>query len=506
MKSDSLHRLIHSLSKKELDYCKQALERSTTDKSNDKMFLFNSLLKMKKYDSKQLKNAVQGRKISRNLAVEKNRLFQRISFHLSEYLEEHKPINNPEKLLKQAEALVHLAMLEEALEVTQKGITWAMRLEELHLEVRLRNLLRLIYKHLDQFGLDHLRIENEYLLETGAKKLARSVRYQLINDRAFDYLRRFRVTNLDSVEKGMEELINLPEMKDINMADSLQSQLHYYYILSFYHSSRNEVNEALDALSWCLKLLESNQERLTLYFAEYLSTISNILGKLSMAKRLDEAPALLKKMEQVVARGKREEARKFAAVELQYQLYYMNSGKLKQVFDREDNVQQGLRRFGKGINISSRLTLLYNLGVSHLIFDHPRKALHYFNQIKELGTQPHRQDIQGVARLIRLLLLVENDTAGTFSHYLRNSQRFFKSGQSAYKLESTILSWLSRHHKLNTAAQKTNSFQQLAQAVWPFMNGGMLGAEEILIWSVAHAKKLPADEVFKNGIHKKIKT
>lgn len=504
MKSDSLYRLIHSMDKHEIAYCSEALMRDSGAMAEDRMFLFYALWNMEKYDGGTIKEALAGRKIATNLAVEKNRLFQRVSFHLSVYLEDKKSANDPEKILRQAEALVHLAMLEEALEVTQRGIVWAVRLEELHLEVKLRDVLRLIYKNMGQNGLDTLRIENEYLMETAAKKLARSVRYRLINDRAFDYLRRYRVADLESVGKGMEELINLPEMKDVKMADSLQSQLHYYLILSFYHSSRNEMSEAIDAQMWHLKLLESNQERLKLYQSDYLSIISNILGKLSILKRFDEAPELLRKMEFMVVRGKRKETRKFANVELQYQLYYMNSGQLERVFEREQKVQHGLRKFGTSVTGSAKLALLYNFGIAHLICNETRKALNYFNQIKGLGVLPYRKDLQGVSRLIRLLLLVENDQGGTFKHYLRNSKRFFRSGDKAYKLEAVIITWLEDHHKIKASGQKKKSFQKLARSVQQFVKASVIGSEEIQIWAVAHAKQVTVNEVFEKGIHKTV--
>ncbi len=81
-----------------------------------------------------------------------------------------------------------LGLLEEAAEAANKGIKSARIVEEPFLEVSLRELLRVIYKNMNNKKLTSAITENEYLLETASRKLATLIRYTQLNDRAFDYL------------------------------------------------------------------------------------------------------------------------------------------------------------------------------------------------------------------------------------------------------------------------------------------------------------------------------
>lgn len=179
--------------------------------------------------------------------------------------------------------------MEEAAEVARKGLETAVALEELFVEVPLRELLREVYKNMGSKALTDAITENEYLLETASRKLTTLIRYTHINDRAFDYLRKYRVSDDAGVKRGMEELIDLPEMKDINRADSLPAQLKYYAIWNCYHSSRNEIDDALIVQEKELRLWESNPGRIKLYPHLYMDTLANMLGKLSMTGKLEES-------------------------------------------------------------------------------------------------------------------------------------------------------------------------------------------------------------------------
>lgn len=503
MKSDSLYRAIKALDVGEVRYCRDALRSEFGAMAKERLALFETLLNLSSYDNSQVEKALEGRAILTNLSVEKTRLFDRVLKYVSALNESKKPSNNPLKRLREAEVFLHLGMLDEAVEVTKKGLDSALRLEELQAEVLLRELLRIAYKRMNHHDFFQLAVENEYLLETASKKLARLVRYKLINDRAFDYFRKYRVTDKSTVRKGMEELVNLPELRDIKMADSLQSQIRFYQIWNFYYASRNEPEKAIEAQTKGIALWETNQNLIAHAPDEYVAIVSNVLGKLSLVGRVDEVPAFLKKIESIKTIGKKGESEKFGAIELQYQLYYLNSGQLELALKREGQINEVLEKYGKNLRQSLSLTLLFNLGVTHLICGNSRAALVYFNRIREFGVQAHRQDIQGVSRLLRLLLLSENDDGGTFFHYLRNSKTFFREEHRIYQLEKVTLNWLAVHYQLIEFPERVKSFQKLVEALQTFVKDGMIGAEEIQIWAFAKAHQVSCKAVFEQRLHLK---
>lgn len=201
-------------------------------------------------------------------------------------------------------------------------------------------------------------------------------------------------------------------------------------------------------------------------------------------------------------KGRRSEIHKFSLVELQYMLYYMNTGRLEDVLQREAGIVSGLRRYGGGILNSMRLTFLYNLGITHMICGQTRKAQHFFNRIRQLGVLSDRVDLQGIARMLRMLLLCESESHVTFESYLRNSQRFYKKNHALYALEETVVTWLSEHHRLTDKGERKASFYYLTIKLAPFMIKRTMGAEEILLWAEGHHQGKPMRVLFEERLGK----
>lgn len=497
MKSNSLHRLIQAFDKGEQRYCRDVLNQEKSNHSVAKLLLFDSLLAMKFYDSGLLKKLLSKTSIAQNLAVEKNRMFQQMLNLIRTLHINRSGRNDPYSRLEEGKVLVELLLFEEAEEVVLKGLTHAQDAEELLAELALRELLRIIYKNTNKNDLLRHRIDNEYRMEMTSRKLTTLVRYTNINDRAFDYLRRYRVANMNEAKLGMDELVNLPEVQDINLATSLPAQQRFYNIWNFYHSSRNELSQALNALLKVHNLWLANPKRKTLHLTLYINHIGNITGKLISLKRFSEAQGFLSTLEKLDVKGRRLLRMIFSTLEVQYQMYYMNSGDLQMALNREKNVTDGLRKFAGSIKDSVRLTLLYNLAVAHLVSGNSRLALQYFNRIRELGELRDRTDLQGAARLLRLLLLEDMNDTVHFSHYLRNSGMFFTKKDRSYQLETAVYDWLHVQNKLVKKAERRASFGQFADTIHSHIAKGFTGAEEMFIWASAKQRGIKPSTVFK---------
>jgi tetratricopeptide (TPR) repeat protein len=166
-------------------------------------------------------------------------------------------------------------------------------------------------------------------------------------------------------------------------------------------------------------------------------------------------PLLLKRMEQIPVQGQRAEMLAFCDTELQYQLYLMNSGQLEAVAEREEQVIAGLNRFAGLVVESKELSLLYNLGITHLLLGQDKDALRYFNRIRDKGRLASRLDLQSTARIFRLLLLLEKDDTSSFHHYLRSNKRSFRSHMPTFNMMEAVYDWLDRY---------ANDFTHRAQA------------------------------------------
>ncbi|MGB1318168.1 MAG: hypothetical protein ACPG5W_08170, partial [Flavobacteriales bacterium] len=384
--------------------------------------------------------------------------------------------------------LMELSLHDEAEEVVLKGLKYATESEQLLAELALRDLLRVIYKNVSNSKQGEKKIDNEYKMETTSRKLSSLVKYTNLNDRAYDYLSRYSASNKGEAQRGMDELINHPELQDINLANSLPAQQRFYNTWNFYHASRNEQELSLAAALRVIDLWHSNPKHVSLNTAPYIGHLGSVIGKLINLKRFPEALELLKRLEKLEVKGRRNLRTKFTALEIRYQIYFMNSGKLEKTLDREQIVNDGLRKFGRSIKDGPKLTLLYNFGVTHLLLGNSKDALKCFSRIKDFGELRDRTDLQGVSRLIRLLLLESSNNTLHFGHFLRTNKRFLAKKDRAYALEGLVYDWLHKQHKLVGRAERRASYGEFANKIQPLVAEGVIGSEEIYIWATAQQK------------------
>ncbi|MCF8277005.1 MAG: hypothetical protein K9J17_09735 [Flavobacteriales bacterium] len=455
---------------------------------------------MKRFDNDLLNREMASMTVVSQLSVHKSRLYNALVNHVRLLRETREPGGNLWSIYHEGKLLVSLGLIDEAFNVVKAGIASAVNLEELDLEVLLRELLREILKNSDDALKGEQITENEYLLETAANKLLTSIKYTLINDRMFALNQKFRHSNDPSIIRGKEELINSEHLRNIHLADSLPSQLRFYRTLAGYYSSGNDTLRSLENYHKCLELWEANPGRIQMYPHMYLSILTNVLGKLIMLGRVNECPKYLERLANVVVSTRKDKVLKFIYLETQYHLYHLNTGGFQEAVEREERIEEGLRNFGLQVSESFRISIRYNIGIVALLSGNSRKALSWFNQIRGLGTLESRQDLQGMARLFRLLLLCEDDSVMNFSHFLRNSKRFFGKKHPSYTLETIVYSWLKKNHDKLFGLERKRLYQDLASEVQGLANSKVVGAEEVVYLAQSRATGSSISDLYRESL------
>ena len=501
MKNDTIHRFIHALDKGELRYCREALLREEGAPAEATRKLFEVLVQMKNFNREELKEVMANDLVGGQLAVQKFRLF-RFLVNQVKLLRQNREAANLWSIHQEGRLFLSMGLIDEAYELVRSGVVLAVKLEELYSEVVLRELLREIFKNMDNSNYNEEITANEYLLETAGQKLSTLIKYTQINDQMFSLNRRYRFTKDPNLWNGVQELFQSEHLQNINLADSLPSQLRFFRARAGYFSSINDSKLSLENYERCLTLWDSNPSRIKLYPHMYLGTLSNVLGKLSMLGRIEESPKYLDKLEALEVTTRREEVLKFTYLETQYYLYLMNSGRFSDAAEREKEVVNGLRKFGLQVPEDFRINFRYNIAVSSLVSGDSRKALFWFNEIREMGVLQSRQDIQGIARLFRLLLIHEDDSSGNFSHFLRNSKRFFTENHPSYALETTVYSWLKKNHEHLFGPHRKRLYQDLANSIQEFCDVKVVGSEELLLLAKSKASGSSISHLFSESLAK----
>jgi hypothetical protein len=277
-------------------------------------------------------------------------------------------------------------------------------------------------------------------------------------------------------------------------SSSLQSTLRYHTIRATQACLTSDPCADLEHSRIIVQVWESNVHRIAERPHLYREALANLIGMLIMQKGHREIAELLARMEQIPVIHHRDRALHLCHVELQYLLFYMNTGQLEAALARKPRIMDGLREFGRTMPPSYPISFRYNLGVAHVLNDEPGKAKRLFNQIRDMVHCPVREDLQGLARLWRLLLVMGEPN---FDHYLRNSRPFFNKDDRQYALEQTIYHWIGQHWLLTDDTARQRSFSDLTEALLPMEQRHTLGAEEFRIWAQAHAEGVPVREVYR---------
>lgn len=416
MKSDFLHRFILSMDKGEVAAFRTSEHLNGSKWQRPRAQLFETMLRMNSFDHAALLKAISDKNYHRILALEKNRMLKAAIACVMDLRRKREQDEGPWERLHEVRLLLDMGLSEEACIKAQEGIAMAEKVEDLFAELQLRELLRAVYKLLPRSkNMDRIT-ENEYHLETVIQKVANLTRYAIICDNIGDHQRRYRVSDSRSARSELDELRTDPLMSDMKQAMSLPAQIRYTAAKALYHDSIGELTQARDGFYDCLTLWETSQDRIAYQPHFYRQSLANLIGILIRLKETTHVPILLKRMEQVPISGRRAALLAFCDVELQYQYFYLNTGQFGQVVSREDNIMSGIRNFGKLMIESKELSLLYNLGIVHLILGNERMAKVHFNRIQDKGPRSSRLDLQTLAQLFKLLLLLEDDPDDQF-HY-----------------------------------------------------------------------------------------
>lgn len=493
MENDILHRFVRSLDTGELRVCVQHLTNARAKNSTMHRQMFDVLLQQETYNRDALVRAIKGKWSAAQLAMEKHRLFETLLEVVGRLHRERESRQCPWTHWQDARTLHRIGLKQEAADMAQKGLSRAIVLEDVFAELQLRELLRVLLKELDRKEVQTTILTNEQSLQTAVTKVENLTTYSLIRDRMMDYMMKHRVAEAEVVRKEIDEMMRLHEMQGVEHAISLPAQQHYYTILSMYRRLCNDPEGSLEAYRPVVRLWESNEARIAQQPHFYRKSLANLIGMLTLNDRHDEARALLSRMEAIPMLFQRDKVTHFCEVEYHYQLFFLNVGELDRALEREEGLMRGLREYGRmipqGFHIGSR----YNLAVAHVLNDQPGAAKRLFNEIRDMKETPDRNDLQGLARLFRLALLLGDDE---FESFLRNSRAFFRTGDRQYGLEQAIYHWMDGHWKLTAEKAVRKSFAELTEQLLQFEHQRITGSEEFRIWAQAHAEGVPVKEVY----------
>jgi tetratricopeptide (TPR) repeat protein len=491
MTHETLQNLIFSLDQGERQYWYAGAFMSTGKWVKERKLVMQTLLNQKDYDPKALEIVFKRKKYGKLLTQEKHLMSKALITSLREYRRLNQPETDPMTLYDEARMMLDRGLRDHASNLCLKALDKAMKVEDLFAELHLRELLRVIYKASATKKLSRAETDNEYRLVTVADKVGNLVRYNTIGDSLNALHLRYNSLKHPVARKAMESLMADPLMQNLANAQSLPAQIRFANTWALYHQDLGDAEKAEYFMQMCLQLWESNPERIAYKPRLYLSTLTNLAGSRMQNGDYASVPDLLQRCEKVPVTVRLDAMISFCELELQYQILYMNTGQLENALAREVQVNEGISFFGRVMRESVKLCLWYNLGICYLVMDRMEEAKNYFTAIFQLGELRQRIDIQGLARLLRLLMILELNDHEHFHHFMRRNKPFFTTDHPYFTMENIVFDWLHEHAASFNTESAPETLQLLYDALAPFQKEGINGAEELRLWAKSRITGTP---------------
>jgi len=495
MYQDVLHEMIRSLGSNEVFAFRASHHLNSGKWRQERNLLFDTLLTTGDGLADRLGKVFGNSPYLGTLKKERHRMYRALIACLLDQRRQQEEASDPWVPFEEARMLLEKGFMVQAAERASAGIRIAEEVHDLHAALALRELLRSIYKLMPRGELSSEITDNEYRLETAIRQVGTLARYTTINDRLVDLHKKYRLADDVSVRDAMDGLMADELMADMKHATSLPAQIRFASINAFYAQCKSEYATAIDHHNLCLTLWERSAPRIAYLPHLYREAIANLIGVRIMVGNMDLVPVLLKRMEQIPVSGQRSEMLAFCDTELQYQLYYMNTGRFEEVIAREQTLVKGIEKFAALMLESKELTLLYNLGITHLIVGNDRQAFRYLSRIRDKGAMESRLDIQCTVHILCLLLLMEKDDTGCFPHLLRSSKRAYRKHMPFYRMQEVVYDWLGKRQNDFYSPDRATYLMQLYEALLPFEQERVSGAEEIRLWALSRIQGKPMREL-----------
>jgi hypothetical protein len=495
MKPDKLHRFLHALNLGEQRMCKKAVVADTSKWAAQRKKLFATLMLQQTYDAAKLSKAIGDAAYLAELPTEKNRMYKRLLHTVLEHRASNEDSVDPMAKLRESKLLYSLGLTKEARDTVIEGLGIARELDDPLVEALLCNQLRLIVKFMPTEDDLCLMARNEEQMIAAAQRVPNLMELHVLADRAVMYNRRYKGGLAGKAKQEMEALMAHPLLSSADNAQSFMALLRYHSAWLMYHECMNDLPNCVLISERVVELYDSRPACRDINPGQFLIWLSNHTGLLMRVGQYGPVPELLQRMERMEFATKKDRVEAFVRLEQHYQLYAMNSSSPQTAIDRQAKVAEGLETYGDMVGDGIRLSLLYNIAVSNLVMGNNWKAQVNFSRIREMGMLLDRVDLQGLARLFRLLLILESETDRKIEHYMRNSRRFFHADHTLYPMEDMVYGWIERMAQQPDGKLPSTGLKALYDALAQFETQGLIGAEELRLWALGRARGMPLHQL-----------
>jgi len=497
MPTDTLHRLIHTLSVSEKGYY--------TKSKGDSHYtaLFDAMNKLEEYDRTSLKKRLNKHKdLLKHIAKYKNDTYSDIIKVMRTYRQEKdRSVDVRLKVyLIDINFLVERGLYENAMKLIQDARKLATKYEKYEVILEIIHHERSLVKRL----YDKDFIEMTDVLITQKNRVM-----SIVNDESryndilyFLYSAWQRLPNPDDKlrRQYLNKLMNDELITDRERAVSFISQYRYYQIHAVYNHLIGNTKEAYKYYKEVLDCWDDYPHQKSESMLIYINHIHNFLNVCVEMNNHEAFEKVLGRAKQEIkAKNPHEEAVVFERLYYPEFFYYLNRADFDKLDGFISGIQSKLNKYSESMDTSSAHAFRANMAIVLFFMGKYKEAFEGCDVVikQKLRT---RIDTQCCAWMLKLAISYEMQDEG-FENLYRSAQRFFRkfSKKEIKEVYSLCLEYM---HKFNNAAALDTKhiykeFKAKLEELYLDSKQHAVGFYEMLIWIEHMINNTPMTEILK---------
>jgi hypothetical protein len=451
--SDTLHRLIQSLSKQEKRHFKIFASRHTIGEQNNYVLLFDAIEKMKEYNEDIILKKFNGESSLNNFSITKSRLYETILRSLDVFHHNSSVDAQLWKELHYTEILYKKTLYDQCAKRLRSARKLAEKYEKHAVLVQIHDLEKSLaekdsYSGMsDQSILDMLRND---------RKVAEDIRVynELWNVKS----RLFLMLNTKGRARKSEQLDEFRKLIDASLKDqtleglSVNARFLYHHTYSAYYFAITDAENCRIHLSQNVELIEANTEIFRDEPNVYFGVLTNLIYVLSRLKLYKEVLKYLKKLRTLpekldTARNENLEMKLFASAYSLELTLYNSIGHFDQAMKLVPKIEEGLTRFEGRLSKLREAHFIISVAVACYGAGKFQLALKWTTRLLNDSEIGENEWIYAVAQVFALILHIELNHLELLSYVGRSVQRYLKTRNRSYQFENVFLKFAEKISK-----------------------------------------------------------
>lgn len=460
--SDSLFRLIKSLTKNEKGYFKKMAEALAGGGGSNYLLLFDAIDKQEEFDEAAIIKKYSTENFVKNLSVTKRNLTDLILKALRLYQSSSNVRSEINALLENADILFARLLYKEAFDSIEKARALAAEIDLPLQMLDADNKARVFNMELAWKDWDTTIERYIVSLKETSDAQRQSIEITELHYRLFYFWKHERLIRTDEQLAYIESLMTSPLLNIDPQTLGFYPRQTLLTIRMIYCFLKNDTQQAFDFYLQVIELWEASPAIKKDQPLRYIAALNNHFSNCMRIKRHDLISTYLQNPDLSFMAGNETARATWFILIATFKLVVLEQeGSVGNMLKALPPIQTELAEHEPRLNPVDVMLLRYNMLLIYFIAEKFDAALTLVNELMDLRDLDLRTDIQAATRIINLIVHYELGNQVLLDNAIKNTRRYLQKREKYFELEKVFFRYFSKLSLLAGKEEKAKVYTGL---------------------------------------------